>query len=62
MDTPETYRRRAEIADRAAEAAADDEARRILRSAAQRWRQLAEFAQRDLQGQKRQSSERLGNP
>jgi len=45
MEAPDTYRRRAEIADRAA----DDEARRILKSVAQRWRQLAEIAQRELQ-------------
>ena len=49
METPDTYRQRAEAADRAAEAAADDEARRILKSVAQRWRQLAEIAQRELQ-------------
>lgn len=49
MEAPDTYRRRAEIADRAADAAADDEARRILKSVAQRWRQLAEIAQRELQ-------------
>ena len=47
MEAPDTYRRRAEIADRAADAAADDEARRILMSVAQRWRQLAEIAQRE---------------
>jgi len=53
METPDTYRQRAEAADRAAEAAADDEARRILKSAAQRWRQMAELAQVE---EKRQSS------
>jgi hypothetical protein len=46
METPETYRQRAEAADSAAETAADNEAKRILRSAAQRWRQLAEIAER----------------
>ena len=46
METAETYRQRAEAADSAAEAATDNEAKRILRSAAQRWRQLAEIAER----------------
>ena len=53
MEKPDTYRERAEAADRAAEAAADDEARRILKSAAQRWRQMAELAEVE---ERRQSS------
>jgi hypothetical protein len=46
METAEKYRQRAEAADSAAEAATDNEAKRMLRSAAQRWRQLAEIAER----------------
>ena len=46
METAEKYRQRAEAADSAAEVAIDDEAKRMLRSAAQRWRQLAEIAER----------------
>jgi hypothetical protein len=53
METPETYRQRAEAADRAAEAAADEEARRICKLVAQRWRQMAELAEIE---EKRQSS------
>jgi hypothetical protein len=53
METPDTYRQRAEAADRAAEAAADEEARRICKSVAQRWRQMAELAEVE---EKRQSS------
>jgi hypothetical protein len=52
VDTPDTYRRRADIADRAAEEAADDEARRILKAVAGRWHQLAEFAQHRLNEEK----------
>jgi hypothetical protein len=48
VETPDTYRRRAEIAGRAAEEAADDEARRLLKSAAKRWQQLADAAQAHL--------------
>jgi len=44
VESPETYRNRAEATERAAEAAADEEAKRILRAAAQRWRQLEELA------------------
>jgi hypothetical protein len=47
METPDTYRQRAEAAERTAEAAADVEAKRMLNAAAQRWRQLAEIAQRE---------------
>ena len=47
METAETYLGRAEAADLAAEAAADDQARRLLKAVAQRWRQLAELAQRN---------------
>jgi hypothetical protein len=46
MDAAEIYRQRAENAERAAETARDAEAKRLMREAAQRWRQLAEFAQR----------------
>jgi hypothetical protein len=46
METAEKYRQRAEAVDSAAEAATDNEAKRILRSAAQRWRQLAEIVER----------------
>jgi hypothetical protein len=46
METPETYLRRAETAERAAEASADDQAKRMLKSVAERWRQLANIAQR----------------
>jgi hypothetical protein len=53
METPDTYRQKAEAADRAAEVAADEEARRIYQSVAQRWRQMAELAEVE---KKRQSS------
>jgi hypothetical protein len=46
MHPAETYRRRAERAERAFENARDPEAKRFAHVAAQRWRQLAEFAQR----------------
>jgi hypothetical protein len=46
MHPSETYRLRAERAERASENARDPEAKRLLLGAAQRWRQLAEFAQR----------------
>jgi hypothetical protein len=57
METPDTYRHRAESAERAAEAAADNEAKRILKSAAQRWRQLADIREQVLQHEKRQISD-----
>ena len=47
METADTYLGRAQAADLAAEAAADDQARRLLKAVAQRWRQLAELAQRN---------------
>ena len=53
METAETYLGRAQAADLAAEAAADDQARRMLQAVAQRWRQLAELAQLE---EKRESS------
>jgi hypothetical protein len=46
MQTTQTYRRRAEDAERAADASRDAQAAQLLRAAAQRWRQLAEFAER----------------
>ena len=46
MHPAETYRRRAERAERAFENARDPEAKRFAHVAAQRWRQLAEVAQR----------------
>jgi hypothetical protein len=46
MPPPEKYRRRAERAERAFESACDPEAKRLARVAAQRWRELAELAQR----------------
>jgi hypothetical protein len=46
MHPAETYRRKAERAERAFENARDPEAKRFARIAAQRWRQLAELAQR----------------
>jgi hypothetical protein len=42
----ETYRQRAEGAERAFENARDPEAKRFAQAAAQRWRALAELAQR----------------
>ena len=45
METPDTYLGRAQAADLAAESAADDQARQLLKAVAQRWRQLAELAQ-----------------
>jgi hypothetical protein len=42
----ETYRRRAERAERACEQARTPEAKRLARTAAQRWRELAEVAER----------------
>ena len=47
METPETYRQRAEAAERAARTAADLAVKRMLNAAAQRWRQLGEIAQRN---------------
>jgi hypothetical protein len=57
METPDTYRHRAEAAERAAEAAVDDEAKRILKSAAQRWRQLADICEQVSRREKRQMSD-----
>jgi len=42
----ETYRRRAERAEREFENARDPKAKRLAEAAAQRWRVLAELAQR----------------
>jgi len=47
LETADTYLRRAEAAERAAEVATDETAKRMLKSAAQRWRQLAEIAERN---------------
>ena len=46
MEMPETYRQRAEDAERKAEMAHDPEAARILRSAARRWWGLADLVER----------------
>jgi hypothetical protein len=46
MHPAETYRRRAERAERAFENARDPKAKRFAQAAAQRWRELAELAQR----------------
>jgi len=46
MHPAETYRRRAERAERAFENARSPEAKRLARIAAQRWRELAGLAQR----------------
>ena len=46
MHPAETYRRRAERAERAFENARSPEAKRLARIAAQRWRELEELAQR----------------
>jgi hypothetical protein len=46
MHPAETYLRRAERAERAFENARTAEAKRLARTAAQRWRELAELAQR----------------
>jgi hypothetical protein len=46
MHTAEIYRRRAERAERFFENARNLEAKRLARIAAQRWRELAELAQR----------------
>jgi hypothetical protein len=54
METPDTYLRRAETADRAAQASADEQAKRMLKSAAERWRQLANIAQRISEQEARQ--------
>ena len=45
MHPAETYRRRAERAERACVTARAPEAKRLARTAAQRWRELAELAQ-----------------
>ncbi|MGB8638836.1 MAG: hypothetical protein WCD30_11970, partial [Pseudolabrys sp.] len=45
MHPVETYRRRAERAERAFENARDPAAQRFAQAAAQRWRALAELAQ-----------------
>jgi hypothetical protein len=57
METPDTYRRRAEGAEHAAEAAADKEAKRILKLAAERWRQLADICEQVLKHEKSQIKE-----
>jgi len=46
MHPAETYRRRAERAERAFEKARNPEAKRLASIAAQRWRELVELAQR----------------
>ena len=46
MHPAETYRRRAERAERGFENARDPKAKRFAQAAAQRWRVLAELAQR----------------
>ena len=46
MHPAETYRRRAELAERDFENARDPEAQRFAQAAAQRWSELAELAQR----------------
>jgi hypothetical protein len=46
MYPAETYRRRAERAERAFENARSPEGKRLARNAAQRWRELEELAQR----------------
>ena len=46
MHPAETYRRRAERAERACENARTPDAKRLARTAAQRWRELAELAER----------------
>jgi len=46
METPDTYHQRAEVALHAGETATDPEAKRMSTAAAQRWRQLADIAQR----------------
>jgi hypothetical protein len=50
MDRPDIYLKKAEAAERAAETAEDDSAKKILKTAAERWRQLAEFARRKSNG------------
>jgi hypothetical protein len=55
METPDTYLRRAETAERAADASADDQAKRMLKSAAERWRQLAVIAERISEQEARQA-------
>jgi hypothetical protein len=51
METTDTYLGRAEAADLAAESAADDQARQMLKAVAQRWRQLAELARLQEKGE-----------
>ena len=46
METPDTYCQKAEAADRAAEAARDDQAKRMFKLVAERWRKLADIARR----------------
>lgn len=46
MDAPKKYRQRAEAADRLVENCRDPQAKRFMQSAAERWRQLAELAER----------------
>jgi hypothetical protein len=56
MEPAETYRRRAERAELACENFRDPQAKRLLREAAQRWRQLAQHAE----AQKEQNDRRRG--
>lgn len=58
METSDTYLGRAQAADLAAEGAADDRARQILKAVAQRWRQLAELAQLEEQRQSAKKPDR----
>ena len=46
MDAPKKYRQRAEAADRLVENCRDPQAKRFMQCAAERWRQLAELAER----------------
>jgi hypothetical protein len=48
----EMDRQRAEAAERKVKAAADKEAKRILQSAAQRWRRLADICEQILEHEK----------
>jgi hypothetical protein len=57
VDRPETYHRRSEEAQRAAEKAHDPEAKRLLNESAQRWHQLEEIAKRGVHD----NDERVGN-
>jgi hypothetical protein len=50
MERPDIYLKKAEAAERAAETADDDHAKKMLKTAAERWRLLAQLARQKSNG------------